>query len=313
MRERLTLLAYLAGWRLVRMLPEAVAYGLFTVIADIAWWRNGRGVRRLAANLARAVPAADQAELRRLTRAGMRSYLRYWCDAFRLSGWSAERIVGTIRLAGPGLAPARQSLAEGRGVVLALAHQGNWDHAGAWSTLEFAPVTTVAERLRPEPLYRKFAAFREALGMRILPLDGDDVFGELDRTLRGGGFVPLLADRDLTARGVRVTLLGEPARMAAGPAALALSSGAALFPLSVYYERQPAGAPATWGIVAHFHAEVRPDEQAADAVAAMTQQCADALGEGIREHPEDWHMLQRVFEADLEPRTPGHAPATAQG
>lgn len=304
MRERLVLLAYLAGWRLVRILPEAAAYGLFALIADFVWWRNGRGVRRLASNLARAVPEATPADLRRLARAGMRSYLRYWCDAFRLPGWSQDRVVTTIRLAGPGEAGARKALAEGRGVVCALAHQGNWDHAGAWSTLEFAPVTTVAERLRPEPLFRKFLAFREDLGMRILPLDGAEVFADLDRTLRDGGFVPLLADRDLTARGVPVTLLGEPARMAAGPAALALSSGAALFPLSVHYERLPSSALARWGIVATFHDEVLPpdDTSREAAVAAMTQRCADALGAGIREHPEDWHMLQRVFEADLDPR-----------
>ena len=57
---------------------------------------------------------------------------------------------------------------------MALAHQGNWDHAGAWSTLALARVTTVAERLRPEELYLRFLAFRESLGMEILPLGGGD-------------------------------------------------------------------------------------------------------------------------------------------
>jgi len=306
MRDRLTFLAYLAGWRLVRALPERAAYALFTMVADVAWRRDGAGVRRLRSNLSRAVPGASEAELDALARAGMRSYLRYWCDAFRLPGWSRARTVGTIRLDGPGEAAAREAYASGRGVVLALAHQGNWDHAGAWSTLDWAPVTTVAERLRPEGLYRRFVAYREDLGMRVLALDDDGVFRDLHRTLTAGGFVPLLADRDLTASGVPVTLLGEPARMAAGPAALALSSGAALFALSVYYERLPRGAPARWGIVAHFHAEVVPPPGAdrgpgrAERVAAMTQQVADGLSAGIAAHPEDWHMLQNYFLADLD-------------
>ena len=307
MRERLAFLAYLAGWRLVRALPERLAYPLFTLIAEVAWRRDGAGVRRLRSNLARAVPGASPAELDALTRAGMRSYLRYWCDAFRLPGWSRERTVATIRLTGPGWAAAQEAYASGRGVVLGLAHQGNWDHAGAWSTHDWAPVTTVAERLRPEGLFRKFVRYREDLGMRVLALDGDGVFRDLHRTLSDGGFVPLLADRDLTSSGVPVTLLGEPARMAAGPAALALSSGAALFALSIFYERLPPGAPARWGIVAHFHPEVVPPPGPgtgpgrAERIAAMTQQVADDLSAGIAAHPEDWHMLQRVFLADLSP------------
>jgi len=318
MRERLAFLAYLAGWRLVRALPERLAYPLFTLIAEVAWRRDGAGVRRLRSNLARAVPGASPAELDALTRAGMRSYLRYWCDAFRLPGWSRERTVATIRLTGPGWAAAQEAYASGRGVVLGLAHQGNWDHAGAWSTHDWAPVTTVAERLRPEGLFRKFVRYREDLGMRVLALDGDGVFRDLHRTLSDGGFVPLLADRDLTSSGVPVTLLGEPARMAAGPAALALSSGAALFALSIWYERLPRGAPARWGIVAHFHDEVVPPPGPAtgpgraERIAAMTQQVADGLSAGIAAHPEDWHMLQRVFVADLSPGRPA-APGTATG
>jgi len=140
--------------------------------------------------------------------------------------------------------------------------------------------------------------------MRILPLGGPGVFAELEETVRAGGFAPLLADRDLTERGIPVTLLGEPARIAAGPAALALSTGATLCPLSIWYERLPRGAPARWGAVAHFHPQVLPPAEGdrASRIAAMTQRVADGLGAGIAAHPEDWHMLQLVFTADLAPR-----------
>lgn len=301
--RRASVLAYTGGWRAVRMLPEAVAYALFDVVADVAWRRRGRGVRRLEANLARVRPGLAYDEARSLSRAGMRSYLRYWCDAFRLPTWSSEHLLATCRAVGDG--PVREELAAGRGVVVALPHQGNWDHAGAWSTVALARVTTVAERLEPAEVFESFLAFRERLGMEILPLvGGPPVFPTLVRRLRAGGFVPLLADRDLTATGVPVTFLGEEARMAAGPATLAVTARAALFPVSIHYERLGRGAPARWGTVVVFHprVEVPSGTDRAETVAAMTQTCADALGAGIREHPEDWHMLQRVFTADLEPR-----------
>ena len=182
-----------------------------------------------------------------------------------------------------------------------LGHLGNWDHAGAWSTLALAPVTTVAERLRPERLFDRFVRFRERLGMTIIPLTGgSDVFRSLLRTLRDGGFVPLLADRDLTEGGVEVELFGEPARMAVGPAALALQSGAALFAVAIHYEPGERGRQ---GIVITWSPPIDTTDVGSGrpAIAELTQRCADHLAGAIAEHPQDWHMLQRVFTADLDP------------
>jgi lauroyl/myristoyl acyltransferase len=297
-QDRLVTRAYFAGWRLVRLLPERAAYRLFDRIADRSWRRHGRSVQRLEANLARVRPEASAAELRELSRLGMRSYLRYYCDAFRLPGWSRERMVDTVRTVGD--EPVRELLAAGESVVMFLGHLGNWDHAGAWSTLQLHQVTTVAERLEPEALFEAFLGFREELGMRIVPLTGSDVFRTLLTAVRAGGtFMPLLADRDLSNNGVVVDFFGEPARMAAGPAALAVATGAALFPVSIHYEELGRGRH---GIVITWHDRVAvPDtKRRGEQVALMTQACADALAGAIREHPQDWHMLQRVFVADLE-------------
>ncbi|GMA85202.1 hypothetical protein GCM10025868_04520 [Angustibacter aerolatus] len=139
--------------------------------------------------------------------------------------------------------------------------------------------------------------------MQVVPLTGGGAgaFGPLLRALRAGRLVPLLADRDLTASGVEVDLLGERARVAPGPAALALTSGAALHPVSIRYER-PAGGSPRHGVVITWHPEVPVPAEGtkAERIAAMTQGCADALGAAIRQTPQDWHMLQRVFLADLD-------------
>jgi KDO2-lipid IV(A) lauroyltransferase len=301
--------AYFAGWRLVRLLPERAAYRLFDRIADRSWRAEGAAVRQLEANLARVRPDATREQLRELSRAGMRSYLRYYCDAFRLPGWSPERLTTTVRTVGD--EPVRELLAQGGSVVMFLGHLGNWDHAGAWSTVQLAQVTTVAERLRPEAVFEAFLAFRERLGMRIVPLSGSEVFRTLLAAAREPGtFMPLLADRDLSNNGVTVEVFGEPARMAAGPAALAVATGAALYPVSIHYEplgRRGHGIVITW----HDRVPVPETGRRGAQVAAMTQRCADALAVAIAEHPEDWHMLQPVFVADLDPERV--APANATG
>src|SRR5581483_6033714 len=113
----------------------------------------------------------------------------------------------------------RKAIAQGNGVILALPHMGNWDHAGAWLAGTGVPFTTVAERLNPASLFDRFVAFRESLGMEVVPLTGGTrpPFDLLADRLRAGGVLCLLADRDLTSTGVEVDFFGMPARMPAGP------------------------------------------------------------------------------------------------
>jgi phosphatidylinositol dimannoside acyltransferase len=299
--DALAVSGYRLGWSAVRRLPERAAYGLFDRLADLATARGGHSVRRLRANYARVRPELGPDELDALVRAGMRSYLRYYCEAFRLPDRSREEILRGVRVLGDGA--LREELSAGRGVVCFLGHMGNWDTAGAWGIRELGPVVTVVERLKPEELYAEFLAFRESLGMTILPLTGGgDVFAQLRAHLTAPVVMPLLADRDLTARGLEVDLCGHRARMAAGPAALALATGAALHPVSIHYEPVD-GSEWRTRVVITFHERVAvPGAGATRAKAvAMTQQCADVLGAAIREHTADWHMMQRVFSEDLEP------------
>lgn len=310
--DALTVAGFRLAWRVLCRVPEPVAYRLFERLADVTHRRDGADVQRLRANYARVRPELDAAALDALVKAGLRSYLRYWCDAFRLPTRGPEVIVAGVRVIGD--APVRASLRQGRSVVCFLGHMGNWDSAGAWATRELAPVLTVAERLRPEELYAQFLAFRERLGMTILPLTGEgDVFGRLvRRASREAVIVPLLADRDLSRSGVEVDFVGRRARMAPGPAALALAVGAALHPVSIRYEPWPGG-PGGHRIVITFHDAVPPPPPgpSRERVATMTQACADALAGAVREHTQDWHMMQAVFTEDLDPSRSGEPAAAA--
>ncbi|MFJ5520605.1 phosphatidylinositol mannoside acyltransferase [Streptomyces griseoluteus] len=293
--ERLTDGLYGLGWSTVKKLPEPVAARLGRTVADAAWKRRGKGVQRLEANYARVVPGASPERLAELSRAGMRSYLRYWMEFFRLPAWSAERV--RTGFDPKGAHHLTDGLAAGRGVILALPHLANWDLAGAWVTTTLGiPFTTVAERLKPESLYDRFVAYREGLGMEVLAHSGASAFGTLARRLRDGGLVCLVADRDLSAAGVEVDFFGERARMPAGPALLAQQTGAQLLPVTLWYD----DSPVMQGRV-HPPVEVPGTGTRIEKTAAMTQALADAFASGIAEHPEDWHMLQRLWLADLGP------------
>lgn len=297
--DRAKVIGFGAAWSAVRHLPAGAGYGLFRAVADITWRRRGPSVRRLEANLRRAVGDISEPALRELSRDGVRSYFRYWCDSFRIQDWSRDEIISRVRTEHDGR--LRAALEQGNGAVIALPHMGNWDLAGAWACLEVSPLATVAERLKPEELFEKFVAFRESLGMKVLPLSGGDVdvVGALGDYLRGGGLVCLPADRDLSGRGVPVTLFGAATRMPAGPAMLAVRTGAALMPATIWYE----GTEPNHNIVIHFEEPIVPPD-GPNKIAALTQQVADAFAVKIAEHPADWHMMQRLFLSDLRPDDP---------
>lgn len=320
-------LGYRAAFAVVPRLPEALVRAAASLGAEVAARRGGPGVRRLEGNLARATRASGE-DLRRLVRAGMRSYARYWADAFRLHVWTPQQLLGRTRVEGEGLTELVEALEAGRGAVAFLGHSGSWDQVGAWAAAVWdAPVVTVAERLEPAEVFEAFLAFRERLGLTVVAVErggSSGSFASLVRALRGGAFVPLLADRDLSGGGVPVELLGHPSRAAAGPAALALTTGAPLFPVSVHYEPSPLRRSPwrSWTAVAVVHPRVaapgapgagpgqRPDRKAQ--TAAMTQACVDVLSAAVREHPADWHMLQRVFTGSPAGATATEAPVPAR-
>lgn len=278
---------YAAGWRLVRALPEPVAARAFTLGADLAARRGEH--TQLRRNLGRVLGLAPGDVPQTAVRDALRSYARYWREAFRLPSADHEAITSRVRM--EGYEHIQAGLDAGRGVLLVLPHTGNWDVAGLWLVGRVGTFTTVAERLRPESLHRRFVAYRESLGFEILPLTGGEspVRGIL-RRLRAGGVVCLVGDRDLSRAGIPVTFFGEATRMPAGPARIARSTGAALLPVDCVF------AGDDW--LLRVHPPVDPGLD----VAAATQVLADRFAASIGAHPADWHVLQPFWVADLPAR-----------
>jgi KDO2-lipid IV(A) lauroyltransferase len=284
-------LSYAAGWRLMRALPASVSGAAFSLGADIAVRRDGDGVRQLRRNLARVVPQADETELEELIRRAVRSYARYWHEAFRLPSMDHREVAAKVAHEITGVENLDAALAEGNGAVLALPHSGNWDAAGVWLAAYLGGFTTVVERLEPESLYRRFVAYRESLGFEIVPLTGTSAaFRTLLKRLRENRAVCLVGDRDLTSSGIPVTFFGERTRMPGGPARLAATTGAALLPAGCWF------SDGGWQIRIHPRIRVTAREE----VPAATQALADIFAGDIAAHPTDWHMLQKFWLADLE-------------
>lgn len=269
---------YVLAWQLLGLLPASWVRKGFEAIAG----RISPG-EQLRENLRRLDPSADET----LARSAMRSYARYWAEAFCLPRlMRTQDLWARIDAGVTGTEYLDASLSRGNGVVLTLPHSGNWDMAGVWLVGHAGTFTTVAERLRPAVLFDAFVDYRTALGFQVLPHSGQEgVFSRLQAELRRGGIVCLMGERDLKGRGVQVTLCDEPTTFPVGPAELARTTGAALHTVSSYF------TPDGWGF------DISPAIQV-DTLPATAQRIADNFGVSLRAHPEDWHMLQPVWLAD---------------
>jgi phosphatidylinositol dimannoside acyltransferase len=283
--------AYAAGWMAVRAMPEFAARTAFDTGARYAARRGGP--EQLRKNLARVIGVPPGEVPDELMRASLASYGRYWREAFRLPTMNLAALARQLHETVLGQDNLQAALDAGRGAVIALPHSGNWDMAGVWLAQSHGTFTTVAERLKPESLYRRFINYREGLGFEVLPSSGGErpPFEVLCDRLRDNRVVCLMAERDLTRTGVQVDFFGEPTRMPAGPAKLAIATGAALLPAHCWFEDSDGPG---WGV----HIQSPLDCGSGD-VGVITQALADRFAPNIAGHPEDWHMLQPQWLADL--------------
>ena len=279
-------LTYLLAWKLIGALPEKIAYVLANQISDFIYFRNGKGVKRLRSNYKRVLPNLSQRELSNLTKAGMRSYLRYWFDTFRLNKWSKSRIINTTEVVRENL--LRDPIAVKQGCIVALPHAGNWDHAAAYFCSTGINLTAVVEKLKPEAIFKKFLDYRQSIGIEPIS-HKEKTIPLLTQRLQEGKLIALVADRDMSRNGIEVNFIGGTAKMPSGPAILAINTGAPLITAYIRYTDK--------GIKIIFDQVIIPTnlQNEDEKISAVTQLMADNFAKHIKESPVDWHMLQRVW------------------
>ena len=279
-------LLYLFAWKVIGILPEKSAYQLSKVISDRIYIKNGKGTKRLRSNYRRVMPNISERQLEELTKDGMRSYLRYWFDTFRLNKWSKSRIIETTFVIRENL--LRDPIATKEGCIIALPHAGNWDHAAAYFCSTGITLTAVVEKLKPEAIFKKFLAYRQSIGIEAISHKEKTIPILMER-LNQGKLIALVADRDMSRNSIEVNFLGGIAKMPAGPAILALKTGSPL--ITAYIRYLEKGIEITFDETIELPVAGSEEEQ----IKIVTQSMADNFAKGIKDSPVDWHMLQRIW------------------
>jgi KDO2-lipid IV(A) lauroyltransferase len=276
--------------RLARALPTATGRALFRWLGTIAF-HVARGPRTVvAANQAQVLGRpVDDPLVRASTKEAFQLYGRYWFDAFHVVDWTDERIRREFVF--EGLEHIEAARAAGNGAICVLPHMGNWDAAGKAMVANGHPVVAVAEQLRPPALFELFLRHRAELGMEPIGLtEGGHVGQKLASALAANKIVALVADRDLTGRGVEVEMFGRTRKIPAGPGMLSITSGAPILVCDVY--QRPRG----WHCVIHPLPPIeRTGDRRAD-VSAISRAIAEGFEAAISASPSDWHLFQPAWD-----------------
>jgi len=276
----------------IAALPEPVAMGLGSLVGEVLFHVRHEHRAQVTANLARVLGADgdDAVVLDRWARRAFREYARYWVEGARLPGIPPAEVVQHVQI--EGLHHLHEAAAAGNGCILALPHIGSWEYGGAFLATQGLPMTAVAERIEPPELFDYFVEQRAAMGLTIVPLDKHSG-GALLSALRAGTLVGLLCDRDIEGSGIEVEFFGERTTMPAGPATLALRTGATLCTGVVY-----SGPGSDHRAVVQPPLDTNRTGGLRKDVARLTQEIATRLEGLIRRAPEQWHVFQPLWSAD---------------
>lgn len=289
----------LPGYLLYRALA-----GLFGLLPEPVMRRGGEALgaagARLAGNRAALVRRhltrvlGDVPDLDRRVRKMFMSYGRYWAEVFWVRPRRKAAILAHAQVLGHEHLRAAQ--ARGKGIILALPHLGNWEAAGAKAEEIGIPVLAVAEALPNQRLVDWFLDVRKQLGIDVaIAGRGRRVSEQLLRTLKSGGTIALLSDRDLTGRGIEVEFFGERTTIPSGPVTLADRTGAALLPVGCYFNE---GRGHSFEV---FPAVAMPEVDDKGArIAEAAQEFAHVMEDVIRKAPEQWHLFQPNWPSDRE-------------
>lgn len=290
-KGRVVFHVYVNLGRALSALPEPVALAAAAAIGDVMFSVRRYHRDMVTRNLRRVLGGdVDEATLDRWAKRAFRAYARYWVEAARLGSTPITEVVR--RFVTDGFEHLVDGVAAGNGVVVALPHVGSWEYGGALLAAKGFPMTAVAERIEPPELFDYFVAQRAAMGLTVVPL-GPDSGGAILRAVRQGGVVGLLCDRDLTENGIEVEFFGEVTTMPAGPATVALRTGATLLTAAVYSgpgrdHRALVQPPIDTERTGTFRSDVQ----------RITQEIATRFEGLIRQAPDQWHVFQPLWPVD---------------
>ena len=291
---------YILFWiaiRTIGRLPVRAGYALAEVVGRLAYWLTPNLRRNVINNLRHVMgkDAPDRA-VQSASRGVFVNVAKYYVDLVRMPRMDLDDFYRRrFRYSGfdEHVLPA---LAEGKGVIVLSAHLGNPELAVQGMLPRGVKVFALTEPVQPHRVARLVDNLRASKGHSFAPVGFAGVKRAV-QTLRGGGIVALMGDRDIEGPKASLPFFGEEAMMPTGPIEVALRTGATVIPSFSMRTGKD-------GIETHLEEPLdleRTGDRERDA-RTNTLRFLARVERRLREHPDQWVVLESIWDG-----TPAHA------
>lgn len=272
-----------------RPVPPRLGYAIARVTADVCYRFLFPGLRKAThENLARVLGTSDMKVIEPVARRCLRNFGKYVVDFIHFHAMTRQEVRDRITF--DDFDALNEAFSEGRGVIFVTLHFGNWDMGAAGLAAHGYPVNVIAETFEYDRMNALVQGTRRHLGMKIIPMER--VGPEVMRALQRGELLALLIDVPEPGSTVTVDFFGVPTQVPAGPARIALHTGARVLPVGLV---RVEGRDEMIRPVLDFSLRYdRTRDREAD-VRDLTQKIMSSLERLIRQHPDQWFRFQPMW------------------
>jgi KDO2-lipid IV(A) lauroyltransferase len=283
-------LAFEAADLFFGLLPRRLSYFLMTVVGWVVAVCFKSRVAGLVENLRRVFPEYSDEQITDLMQRNAKNYGKFWVDLFKMPHLNLEYRRSLARI--EGLENLDRVLAEGKGCIVVTIHMGGWEGCAAlWGSLDQYRSALIAEVLEPPALWRRLLELRQSSGVEIIPL-GRTAPRTILRRLQENTVVAGAIDRDILGSGKPYQFFGATASIPSGLVDVAQRTGAGLLPTITLRESDD-----TYRFIGMEPLWVGPEEGAVD---AAMEKLLRVFEECIRQHPDQWHVMEPIWKAEPE-------------
>ncbi len=279
--------------------PRRITYRVGNWIGDLIYLTWKRHSANAVSNMRRVLgPDASWQTVKHTARRSFRNYAMTIVDFLRFPHLDPHDVSKAVPIR-EGVNHLFEARERGKGVLVITGHIGNWDLAGGLFVSYGIPLNAVSETHEPKKMDDLVNGTREKVGMKIIRLETNSL-RQIFTALKHNEAVTILFDRpEDPSEGVPVHFFGETAYLPAGPAAIALKTGASV--VIGYCVRRP-GNKTFMGVVEppiEYQSLLTGDKQ--HDIQAITQAIVTQMEGVIRKYPDQWYMFREMW-----PRTESH-------
>jgi KDO2-lipid IV(A) lauroyltransferase len=272
-------------------MPARLGYWLCSLVGGIVYYFVPEVRRAVRDNMKHVLPTSTKHQRRKISRQVIRNVYKNYYELVRLPHLKREDLEKMVPII-EGEEHLQEALKAGKGVILLTGHIGNFSMVGQLAATKGYLAAVVAEDIQPPEFYNFISRLRGTFGLRLIKMGTAQVRSVM-RHLRDGGVLGLAADRDVGDTGLPVQFFDTVTDLPEGPVVLAMRLGVPIVPAFTWRLRNNKSR----AIVLPAIELEKTGDYDADVKTNM-RKIATLLEEMIRQAPDQWVVLQRVWDKD---------------